>query len=167
VLQPLFVSALQSSIQKVRAEALTRLPAVILGLGVKAVLEALIPALTGLLNESDDTPACCAAIECLGHCLSCAQPDQLCELAFPALSMCWKKQPRPELAAAIERLMLLLRPSPPVICRLLVPLAAGILASKVAEREIGIGLVTIIGDSMDAVVRLRRLEERATVLAAS
>jgi hypothetical protein len=161
-LQPLFVAALQSDEAEVRAEALARLPAVVAGLGARAVLDSLVPALAALLLAAD-CAGCCAAVECLGLCLERVPADDFCERAIPGIGRAWERIAEPPLARAIQRLLTLLRPSPDPICRFVVPLAAGILASPVAERDVGLGMVAVIGTAMDAVIGQRRLEERAAV----
>jgi SCY1-like protein 2 len=161
VLQPLFVSALQSGSVRVRTEALTRLPAVVAALSEQALLTALIPALATSIEGTEDASACCAAIECLGHCLATAPPDEFCERVCPSLSKCWRRMARPEIAAAIERLLTLLKPSARAICRFVVPLATGVLAARVADQAIGKALVVIVEHAMDSVIDQRRLAERA------
>jgi serine/threonine protein kinase len=160
VLYPLFVSSLQSQSPRLRAEAVKRVPLVVAGTGERQILSSLLPTLLTFIDEIQDLSIVCSVVDCLAESLVKVNHDNFCELVFPKLVLCWCRVRCPGLASAIESLLARLKPSPPKVCKFVLPMASEVLSSRLAKATTETKLAAIIHAAVDTIVTDRHLIER-------
>jgi SCY1-like protein 2 len=161
VLYPLFMASLQSKSDRLRGEAIKHIPHLIANMTEDGILTSLIPTLLGLVEDVHDIHVVCSVVDCMGQCLARVNSDTLCLRAIPKLMLCWNRIRRSELAASIANILQLLHPTSGLVCRYVLPVAADILSSKKVDLATENLLATIISESVDALMRSRKLTQRA------
>jgi hypothetical protein len=156
VLYPLFVASLQSQPTRLRAEAVKHIPLVVAGTTERQIFSSLVPALLTFVDEIQDLGIVCSVVDCLAKCLVKVNHDVFRELVFPKLVLCWCRARSGELAAAIESLLAKLKPTPPKVCKFVLPMASDVLSSRLAEAPTETKLAAIVHAAVGAIVTDRK-----------